>query len=129
MKLIDAEPLEEIFRLRMAQCSNDYGSLAGAISGCLKLVQTQPTISFPPNPPLTLEELREMGQSGLAVWCVDADGIAQGLLCMRENWSDSRITPHIWMLDDECNSGVYSVEYMLELGAKFYRRKPEEGTV
>ena len=39
MRPIDAEPLEEILRSRCAQCSNDYGSLAGAISGCLKLVQ------------------------------------------------------------------------------------------
>lgn len=44
MRLIDAEPLEEILRLRRAQCSNDYGSLVGAISGCLKLVQLQPAI-------------------------------------------------------------------------------------
>ena len=45
MRLIDAERLEEILRSRCAQCSNDYGSLAGAISGCLKLVQSQPTIT------------------------------------------------------------------------------------
>ena len=62
MKPIDAEPLEEILRRRCAQYSNDYGSLAGAISGCLKLVQDQPTIAPPPNDPLTLEELREMGK-------------------------------------------------------------------
>ena len=61
MKLIDAEPLEELLHSRAAQCSNDFGSLAGAIAGCLKLVQAQPVISTPPNPPLTLEELREMG--------------------------------------------------------------------
>lgn len=45
MRLIDAELLEEILRSRCAQCSDDYGSLAGAISGCLKLVQAQPTIA------------------------------------------------------------------------------------
>lgn len=59
MRLIDAEPLEEILRLRRAQCSDDYGSLAGTINGCLKLLQAQPTISPPPNDPLTLEQLRE----------------------------------------------------------------------
>ncbi len=66
MRLIDAEPLEEILRSRCAQCSNDYGSIAGTISGCLKLVQAQPTIDPEPNPPLTLEELQEM--DGEPVW-------------------------------------------------------------
>lgn len=79
MRLIDAEPLEEILRSRCAQYSNDYDSLAGAISGCLKLVQAQPTISPPPNAPLTLEQLREMDGEPVYVkaiisldeeWCI-----------------------------------------------------------
>lgn len=72
MRPIDAEKLEEILRSRCAQCSDDYGSIAGAVSGCLKLVQSQPTIVPPPNPPLTLEELREM--DGEPVWICDPDG-------------------------------------------------------
>lgn len=71
MRLIDAEPLEVILRSRCAQCSDDYGSLAGAISGCLKLLQAQPTISPPPNAPLTLEALREM--DGEPVWIETTD--------------------------------------------------------
>ena len=72
MRLIDAEPLEEILRSRCAQCSNDYGSLAGAISGCLKLLQVQPTISPPPNESLTLDDLLEM--DGEPVWVCNLDG-------------------------------------------------------
>jgi len=66
MRLIDAEPLEEILRLRCAQCSDDYGSLAGAANGCLKLVQSQPAITLPPNVPLALTDLRKM--DGLPIW-------------------------------------------------------------
>ena len=66
MRPIDAEPLEELFRSRCAQLSNSSGSFAGAVSGCLKLVQAQPTIVPPPNAPLTLKELREM--DGEPVW-------------------------------------------------------------
>lgn len=66
MRLIDAEPLEEILLLRRVQCSNDYGSIAGAINGCLKLVQLQPSLAPPPNDPLTMKELREM--DGEPVW-------------------------------------------------------------
>jgi len=81
-----------------------------------------------PNDPLPLDELREMARTGLAVWCLDTDGINQGLLCMRKNWSDSLITPHVCFIDEEGNSGVYPVELMWKMGARFYHRKPEEGT-
>lgn len=66
MRPIDADALEKILRTRCAQCNDDYGNLAGAVSGCLKLVQSLPTITPPPNDPLALEELREM--DGEPVW-------------------------------------------------------------
>ena len=58
MRLIDAEPLVKLLHSRCTQLSNDYGSLAGAVSGCLRLLQSQPTISALINEPLTQEELR-----------------------------------------------------------------------
>ncbi|MCI8656547.1 MAG: hypothetical protein HFF72_03805 [Oscillospiraceae bacterium] len=72
MRLIDAEPLVKLLHSRCAQLSDDYGSLAGAVSGCLRLLQSQPTISALINEPLTQEELREM--DGEPVWIVPMRG-------------------------------------------------------
>lgn len=72
MRLIDAEPLVKLLHSRCAQLSNDYGSLAGAVSGCLRLLQSQPTISALINEPLTQEELRKM--DGKPVWVEIPEG-------------------------------------------------------
>lgn len=121
MRPIDAEPLEEILRSRCAQHSDDYGSLAGAISGCLKLVQAQPTIAPLPNDPLTLEELR--GMDGEPVWIVTGSAInaGRGLWDICDWWDKDTVMfpysgeqPRI----DECG-----ITWMA------YRRKPEEGMV
>ena len=106
MRLIDAEPLEEILRSRCAQCSDDHGSLSGAISGCLKLVRVQPTIASPPNDPLTLEELREM----------DGEPV----------WND---TMKQWAIVDTHDRRTINVcGRWRPLSDRYYRRKPEEGT-
>lgn len=76
------------------------------------------------NEPLTLEELREM--DGEPVWCVDTDGMHPGLLCYVECVLDDGKEAHIWLLDHEGNVGRYNVRCMIECGAKFYRRKPEQ---
>ncbi len=75
---------------------------------------------------LTLDELLEMERAGLSIWCVDTDGTAQGLLCMRNDWDAPHKSPHVWLLDEEANAGVYSVKYMLDFGVKFYRHRPKE---
>ena len=80
------------------------------------------------NTPLTLDELRAMAWSQSPVWCRDFDGIHAGLLCIRDDLFDPERTPHIWLLDEEGNSGVYSVNSLLKCGAEFYRRRPEEAT-
>ena len=72
MRLIDAEPLVKLLHSRCTQLSNDYGSLAGAVSGCLRLLQSQPTISALINEPLTQEELRKM--DGKPVWVEIPEG-------------------------------------------------------
>lgn len=59
MRLIDAEPLEAILWSRAMKCLHDYGSISGAISGCMKLLRAQPTIAKS-DMPLTLDELRDM---------------------------------------------------------------------
>ncbi|MCI8442550.1 MAG: hypothetical protein HFG27_08470 [Provencibacterium sp.] len=69
---------------------------------------------------LSLDKLQEMARRQKPVWCSDADGIHAGLLCMRDDWFCSEKTPHIWILDEEANVGVYNVEYMMKCGAKFY---------
>ena len=115
MRLIDAEPLEELLCSRAAQCSDDYGSLAGAVAGCLKLVQSQPIISPPANPPLTWEELREM--DGEPVWVTSPDNKFESC----------------WMLINLEFEKLYDAgsEYLLLSGCgkawMAYRRKPEEG--
>lgn len=119
MRLIDATSLEKILNLRREQCSNDYGSLAGAVAGCLKLVQVQPTIAPPPNNPLTLEELREM--DGEPVW-VERPGYGKNWALVNV-WAKS--TNIIYLT---CNNGmVLHPQPELDSGAKIYRRKPEEG--
>ena len=120
MRLIDAEPLEELLCSRAAQCSDDFGSLAGAVAGCLKLVQAQPVISLPPNPPLTLEELREM--DGEPVW-VDFEN-------EHGEWALASVSPQsagvVFLL---LKNGIRTpAAIVFECGGNIYRRKPEEGT-
>jgi len=120
MRPIDAEPLEKILHLRCAQYSNDYGSLAGAISGCLKLVQAQPTLTPPLNPPLTLEELREM--DGEPVFC-------RSLLTGKEGWAICRIAEcgGKWYLAFSGGEQAYGDKDTIGENWLAYRRKPEEG--
>lgn len=95
MRLIDAEPLEEIITLRHEQCINDYGSIAGAINGCLKLLKAQPTITPLPNDPLTLSELREM--DGKPVW---NDTMKQWAIVDANNRITVNVFGHFRPLDD-----------------------------
>ncbi len=117
MRLIDAEPLEGLLRSRCAQCSNDYGSLAGSISGCLKLVQAQPTIAPPPNAPLTLEELREM--DGEPVYLDLGDGGAWVLLRVQQGK----------VFVTHKNTICVPVNILFECGGKAYRRRPEDENI
>lgn len=73
-----------------------------------------------PNDPLTLEQLREM--DGDYVYLVLPSGLG-------ERWafvqvlSGGRSGTHLLYHD-----GASSAGFLLDCGAKFYRRKPEEGT-
>ena len=116
MRLIDTEPLVKLLHSRCAQLSDDYGSLAGAVSGCLRLLQSQPTISALINEPLTQEELREM--DGEPVWIVPMRG--SGGFCT-------------WMLVDTeyelCREAHGEMAVFENCGKTWlaYRRRPEEG--
>lgn len=113
MRPIDAEPLEKLLHRKCAQCSNDYGSLAVAISGCLKLVQAQPTIAPPPNDPLTLEQLREM--DGEPVWVVRGEGEGR--------WALIRFVNNYGVGTHGCGFLGFE-DWQVDWWA--YRRKPEE---
>ena len=125
MRLIDATSLEKILNLRREQCSNDYGSLAGAVAGCLKLVQVQPTIAPPPNDPLTLEELQEMGNDW--VWIkllVPFYRMESGYYIKHEKFSneDSLCCGYPDIVVRNLSYNSYGGDWLA------YRRKPEEGT-
>lgn len=78
------------------------------------------------NAPLALEELRCIAMDGGVAWCADTDGVHPGLLCFVECVLDNGKEAHIWLLDEEGHAGRYNVRCMLDCGAKFYRRPPEQ---
>ena len=116
MKLIDAEPLENILRTRCAQYSNDYGNLAGAISGCLKLVQAQPTIASPPNDPLNISQLRKMDGEPVFIKCLFNDDLSSYVVVDKPRDSNGIFTRLFYASFD-----YYGDEWLA------YRRRPEEG--
>lgn len=81
-------------------------------SDILYMIKAQPTISPPPNDPLTLEELREM--DGEPVWIDD--------------WFEDF---HGWELSETASDYFEGDSRTVEAyGTRWlaYRRKPEEGT-
>ena len=89
-----------------------YRSFVDAVAGA-------PTITTPPNDPLTLEELREM--DGEPVW-VERPGYGKNWALVNV-WAKS--TNIIYLT---CNNGmVLHPQPELDSGAKIYRRRPEEG--
>lgn len=81
------------------------------------------------NRPLALEELEAMARESAAVWCVDSGGMDCGVLSMQENWWDHREAPFIGLPNEEGCVNQYSVEFMLELGARFYLRRPKGSAI
>lgn len=81
-------------------------------------------IAEPPNELLTLEELR--GMDGEPVWCKD-NTVDAGIIRLAEDWATERLEAHFWTFDAEGNPRCYNVRLMLEMGANFYRRKPDGG--
>lgn len=90
------------------------------------MAQLKSDNQLPPNAPLSLNELEYMARKGTAVWCVDSDGIDCGVLSMREDWwNNGQESPYICLPNEEGGMNQYSVEFMMELGAAFYRSKPK----
>lgn len=125
MRLIDADNLRgrvcEIFL-----CAEPHSAEERRLALVLGLIDSENTITPPPNDPLTFDELQEMAWSQSPVWCSDIDGVHAGLLCIWDEWCTSERTPHIWVLDEEGHSGIYSIQILLKHGSRFYRRKPEK---
>ena len=46
MRPIDADKLRDVLRMRHLTCLNIYGSLGGALSGMIKLLDSQPTLDY-----------------------------------------------------------------------------------
>ena len=84
------------------------------------LVMARDTVT--PNAPLTLEELR--GMDGEPVWCED-NTVDAGIIRLAENWATGRLEADFWTFDEDGNPRCYNVRLTLEMGARFYRRKPE----
>lgn len=96
-------------------------------SDILYMINQQPTITSPPNDPLTLEQL--LGMGGEPVWCVDGRGnqcwclvnCDDGFPCCYDNETG------LW---EDCYYGMRGDDEfgLHKFGWLAYRRKPEKGT-
>lgn len=78
---------------------------------------------FPPNPPLTLEELLKM--DGEQVW-IDGSEDCNGLVRVElaRPWKPGELKPHVFVVSPNGDRDYAGL--LLECGAKIYRHKPEE---
>jgi len=126
MRLIDAIPIEKRLLLMAdkALAKDPYErARVCAYRRAFEMVLNAPTITSPPNPPLTLEDLREM--DGEPVWVVfnpDADG---EILAMWALVSADEGNGEIFLLNSMGGSSAYE-EVWADVKA-IYRRKPEMG--
>lgn len=111
MRLIDANTLhKEISEWPESVMYKDWVQAA---------IANAPTIDPPPNDPLTLDELREM--DGEPVWVSWAGHSSEGWALVRV-WS--KVNSTIYMTYH--NGATDLLGYILNNGAKIYRRKPED---
>ena len=128
MRPIDADVLEK-------ELAHECVSLRGdntrkTFYRAIKIVRQQPTVTTPPNDPLTLEELREM--DGDAVWVVcDEQAVhttpgSKPLMfqALIEVWEGS-----VFLTNNRGGRTEYAADEELEAnGITLYRRKPEEAS-
>ena len=124
IRLIDAEPIEQALfkQADKSLAKNPYDNTRiCAFRKALDLILNAPTITPPPNDPLTLEELREM--DGEPVWVVELNGYPPhwGLVywCRKSKRNIVYVTTN--------NGASICAEAFLTVGGKIYRRRPEEG--
>lgn len=75
MRMIDAEKLKDVLenvKNHLEAYPNVLASYKECVMSLIDVVNAQPTITPPPNDPLTPEQLREM--DGEPVWICDPDG-------------------------------------------------------
>ena len=110
MRLIDADALfDKAFEVWGTEADGGETNLF------MEMINNAPTITPPPNDPLTLAELREM--DGEPVFLDFGDGGEWVIVRIRQG------TPYLTHKDAICNH----VSFALECGGKVYRRKPEGG--
>lgn len=117
MRLIDAEQLLDFVRFDERVIAPEEHTAQDIVM----MIQTAPTITLPPNDPLTLEKLREM--AGEPVWCEDYQcwGIVK---CEAVgNWADKPFLVGAW--HDPHYKTAVNFEYDIKgRGLTLYRYKP-----
>lgn len=83
----------------------------------VQLAAENEALRHPTNPPLTLEELREMDGKPVPVWCDKVNGYIFIAATKTEPYNQ------VWFFN---HKGHWDT--VLYYHTKFYRRKPEEGT-
>lgn len=124
MRPIDGDALSDQMNERLRRCNN--GSIVEAcLLAELDLVNSMPTITPPPNDPLTLDELREM--DGEPVWCVNGLGTQRWCLvnCDDEILCCYDSETGLWdgcfyEMTGDGEQGLHPMGWLA------YRRKPEE---
>lgn len=126
MRLIDADnlyaALNNIAAHLLETKSEPQCSMAQTIQYTMGIVMDQPTITPPPNDPLTLEELREM--DGEPVWCEDYQLLGIVEIESKGQWANHPFLCGAYHIDGIAVNFEYDIE---KRGLTLYRRKPEEG--
>lgn len=120
MRLIDAEPIERaLFRWAdKSLAKNPYkNARICAFRRAFELILDAPTITPPPNDPLTLDQLREM--DGEPVWIDD--------IVFRRDRSCGGLWAIVVLACDEIIFGDRNSMPLKDVVGFAYRRKPEEG--
>lgn len=119
MRPIDADALYDKAEAWYKNAHTPYRKIYRSF---IDIIADAPTIDPPPNDPLTLEQLREMG--GQAVWVspINGESLAQWMLV------SGYTRKEIYLIAPSCHiiQGYARKSYGKTWLA--YRRKPEEGT-
>lgn len=118
MRPIDADPIVETLKEARKKADSPRRDLDLLI--LQEMIQLAPTITPPPNDPLTPEELREM--DGEKIYVRYIDGFYPD--------EDGAYFGKFEQIVRECDDGLAACELPLEYYGKTwlaYRRKPEEG--
>lgn len=120
MRMIDAEKLKDVLenvKHHLEAYPNVLASYKACVMSLIDIVNAQPTITPPPNDPLTLEELREMDGEPVFIKCLFNDELSLYVVVDKRRDSAGIFTRLFYASFD-----YYGDEWLA------YRRRPEEGT-